>query len=104
VNINLHLTDDTQLRAHGFVAGGGVFAEVQWDFRGPFPDWRGDGKLWGTPTMLRQLAAVAVLARGVQKLDHSRRAAGSRMGVARYRGASATPLSRSPWCCPSSPI
>jgi hypothetical protein len=37
VNINLHLTDDTQLRAHGFIAGRGLFAEVQWDFRGPSP-------------------------------------------------------------------
>jgi hypothetical protein len=62
VNINLHLTDDTQLRAHGFVAGSGLFAEVQWDFRGPFPDSRGDGVLWGTPAILRQLAAVAVQA------------------------------------------
>jgi TolA-binding protein len=50
------------------------------------------------------LVAGIAFTRGVQKLDHSRRAAGSRMGVARYRGASATPLSRSPWCCPSSPI
>jgi hypothetical protein len=49
VNINLHLTDDTQLRAHGFVAHGGLFAEVQWDFHGPFPDSHGDGTLWGTP-------------------------------------------------------
>ena len=62
MNLNLHLTDDTQLRAHGFVARGGLFAEVQWDFRGPFPDSRGDGVLWGTPAMLRQLAAVAIQA------------------------------------------
>jgi hypothetical protein len=62
VNINLHLTDDTQLRAHGYVAASGLFAEVQWDFRGPFPDSRGEGVLWGTPAMLRRLAAVAVQA------------------------------------------
>jgi hypothetical protein len=62
VNINLHLTDDTQLRAHGFVAHGGLFAEVQWDFRGPFPDSRGDGVLWGTPAMLRRLAELAIQA------------------------------------------
>jgi hypothetical protein len=62
VNINLHLTDDTQLRAHGFIAGSGLFAEVQWDFRGPFADSPGDGVLWGTPGMLRQLAAVALQA------------------------------------------
>jgi hypothetical protein len=62
VNINLHLTDDTQLRAHGFVAGRDLFAEVQWDFHGPFPDSRGEGVLWGTPAMLRQLAALATQA------------------------------------------
>jgi hypothetical protein len=62
VNLNLHLTDDTQLRAHGFVARSGLFAEVQWDFGGPFPDSRGDGVLWGTPAMLRQLADLAVQA------------------------------------------
>jgi hypothetical protein len=61
VNINLHLTDDTQLRAHGYVAGGGLFAEVQWDF--PVPGSRlGEGTLWGTPAMLRQLAELAVQA------------------------------------------
>jgi hypothetical protein len=62
VNINLHLTDDTQLRAHGFVAHGGLFAEVQWDLRGPFPDSPGDGALWGTPKAMRQLAALATQA------------------------------------------
>jgi hypothetical protein len=61
VNINLHLTDDTQLRAHGFVAASGLFAEVQWDF--PVPGSRlGEGTLWGTPAMLRQLAELAVQA------------------------------------------
>jgi hypothetical protein len=62
VNINLHLTDDTQLRAHGFVADSGLFAEVQWDFQGPFPDSPGEGALWGTPTAMRQLAALATQA------------------------------------------
>jgi hypothetical protein len=62
VNINLHLTDDTALRAHGFVAGSGLFAEVQWDLHGPFPDSPGDGVLWGTPEMMRQLAAQAIQA------------------------------------------
>jgi hypothetical protein len=62
MNINLHLTDDTQLRAHGFVAPSGLFAEVQWDLRGPFPDSPGDGALWGTPAMMRQLAELAVQA------------------------------------------
>jgi hypothetical protein len=58
VNVNLHLTDDTQLRAHGFVAGGELFAEVCWDVA--IPGSRlGRGALWGTPTMLRQLAELA---------------------------------------------
>jgi hypothetical protein len=61
VNVKLHLTDDTQLRAYGFVAGGQLFAEVCWDV--PFPGSRlGQGTLWGTPTMLRQLAALATQA------------------------------------------
>ena len=60
--INLHLTDDTELRAHGFVASSGPFAEVQWDLRGPFPDAPGDGALWGTPQAMRRLAALAVQA------------------------------------------
>jgi hypothetical protein len=61
VNVKLHLTDDTELRAHGFVAGSGLFAEVQWDF--PVPGSRlGEGALWGTPAMMRQLAALAIQA------------------------------------------
>jgi hypothetical protein len=61
VNINLHLTDDTQLRAHGFVAASGLFAEVHWDL--PFPGSRlGEGTLWGTPAMMRRLAALATQA------------------------------------------
>ena len=61
MNINLHLTDDTQLRAYGFVAGSGLFAEVQWDFS--FPGSRlGDGTLWGTPEAMRRLAELAIQA------------------------------------------
>ena len=62
MNINLHLTDDTQLRAHGFVASSGLFAEVQWDLLGPFADSPGDGVLWGTPAMMRRLAELATQA------------------------------------------
>jgi hypothetical protein len=61
VNIKLHLTDDTELRAHGFVAGSGLFAEVQWDFA--FPGSRlGESTLWGTPEAMRRLAELAVQA------------------------------------------
>jgi hypothetical protein len=62
VNINLHLTDDTKLRAHGFVADSRLFAEIEWDLRGPFPDSRGDSVLWGTPEMMRRLAELAIQA------------------------------------------
>ena len=61
MNLQLHLTDDTQLRAHGFLANGRLFVEVHWDFL--IPDSRlGEGTLWGTPAMLRQLAELAVQA------------------------------------------
>jgi hypothetical protein len=61
VNINLHLTTTTELRAEGYVTDGKLFAEIRWGF--PDPSTRlGDGALWGTPTMMRQLAALAVQA------------------------------------------
>jgi hypothetical protein len=61
MNLQLHLTDDTQLRAHGFVAPSGLFAEIHWDF--PTPGSRlGEGSLWGTPAMMRQLAELAMQA------------------------------------------
>jgi hypothetical protein len=61
VNVKLHLTDDTELRAHGFVADGALVAEVAWDL--PTPGGRlGEGTMWGTPAMLRRLAALAVQA------------------------------------------
>ena len=61
MNITLHLTDDTELRAHGFVAASGLFAEVHWDF--PIPGSRlGEGTLWGSPEMMRRLAELAVQA------------------------------------------
>jgi hypothetical protein len=61
VNVTLHLTDDTELRAHGFVAPSGLFAEVQWDF--PIPGSRlGEGTLWGTPDAMRRLAELALQA------------------------------------------
>ena len=62
MNINLHLTDDTKLRAHGFVAPSGLFAEIEWDVHGSFPDLRGDSVLWGTPEMMRRLAELAIQA------------------------------------------
>jgi hypothetical protein len=61
VNFQLHLTDDTQLRAHGFVADDMLVAEVCWEH--PIPGSRlGEGTLWGTPVMMRQLAELALQA------------------------------------------
>ena len=61
MHINLHLTDDTELRAYGFVADSGPFAEVHWDV--PLPSSRlGEGTLWGTPAAMRRLAELAVQA------------------------------------------
>ena len=61
MNVNLHLTNTTDLRAEGYIAGGQLFAEIRWGF--PHTASRlGDGALWGTPAMMRQLAALAIQA------------------------------------------
>jgi hypothetical protein len=61
VNLQLHLTDDTQLHAHGFVAPSGLLAEVHWEQ--PIPGRPpGEGILWGTPEAMRRLAALALQA------------------------------------------
>jgi hypothetical protein len=60
VNINLHLTNTTELRAEGYVIGGRLFAEVRWGV--PDPARLGDGALWGTPTAMRRLAELATQA------------------------------------------
>jgi hypothetical protein len=61
VNINLHLTDGTELHAEGYVLDGRLFAEVRWGF--PNPTTRlGDGALWGTPAAMRRLAELATQA------------------------------------------
>jgi hypothetical protein len=60
VNINLHLTDTTQLHAEGYVLDGRLFAEIRWGL--PNPARLGDGALWGTPTAMRHLAELAVQA------------------------------------------
>ena len=58
MNVKLHLTDDTELRAHGFVDNGQLFAEVRWEV--PIPGSHlGQGTLWGTPNAMRRLAELA---------------------------------------------
>jgi hypothetical protein len=61
MNLKLHLSDDTQLRAHGFIAGSDLFAEVCW--QRPIPGSRLDeGTVWGTPEAIRRLADLATQA------------------------------------------
>ena len=61
MNLQLHLTDDTQLRAHGFIADRSLVAEIHWNI--PFPGAAGDeGTLWGTPATMRRLAQLALQA------------------------------------------
>jgi hypothetical protein len=61
VNINLHLTDTTDLHAEGYVIDGRLFAEVRWGLLDPSTRL-GDGALWGTPEAMRRLAALATQA------------------------------------------
>jgi hypothetical protein len=61
VNVQLHLTDDTQLRAWGFVLGGALFAQVYWDCSHPDRPL-GHGSISGTPQAMRRLAALATQA------------------------------------------
>jgi len=61
VNLQLHLTDDTQLRAHGFVVDRKLFAEVHWDL--PVPDSPfAQVTVSGSPVAMRRLATLAVQA------------------------------------------
>jgi hypothetical protein len=61
VNLQLHLTDDTELRAHGYIADHTLFAEVSWDFSLPASSL-GQGVLWGSPAAMRRLADLATQA------------------------------------------
>jgi hypothetical protein len=59
--VNLELTEDIQLRAHGYVADHRLVAELCWEH--PLPDSPlGQGTLRGTPEVMRRLAAHAVQA------------------------------------------
>jgi hypothetical protein len=61
VNLKLHLSDDTQLRAYGYIADGTLLAEVWWEQTIP-DSGLGQGSLWGTPAAMRRLAALATQA------------------------------------------
>ena len=61
MNVKLHLTDDTELHAYGYVLGGALFAQVCWDFSLPDSPL-GQSSMWGTPHAMRRLAALATQA------------------------------------------
>jgi hypothetical protein len=61
VNLTLHLTDDTQLRAHGYLVDRTLIAQVCWER--PIPGGPlGQGTLCGSPTAMRRLAELATQA------------------------------------------
>jgi hypothetical protein len=61
MTLNLHLTDDTQLRAYGYVADHTLVAQVHWNR--PIPGSHlHEGTLWGTPEAMRRLADLATQA------------------------------------------
>jgi hypothetical protein len=63
VHLDVHLTDNTELRASGRVDNTGrPFVEIQWDFHGPLPESPGNGELWGTTTAMRRLAELILQA------------------------------------------
>jgi hypothetical protein len=61
MHVSLHLTDDTDLRAWGFVIGGALFAHVYWDCSDPDSPL-GHGSIGGTPQAMRRLADLATQA------------------------------------------
>jgi hypothetical protein len=61
MNVTLHLTDDTELCAYGFVLGGALFAQVYWDCSLPDSPL-GHGSISGTPAAMRRLADLATQA------------------------------------------
>ena len=88
MNVNLHLTDRTQLHADGYALEERLFAAVRW---GPTdPDAAsGQGLLWGTPANLRRLAAAATLAAIQAEEDacwRARQAASAAAAAAADRG------------------
>jgi hypothetical protein len=85
VNLTLRLTDDTQLRAHGFVAPSGLFAEVHWAVSLPGSPI-GQGTLWGSPKAMRRLAELAVQA-AIQAEEEAARQAHTAAAVKKERVA-----------------
>jgi hypothetical protein len=88
MQLDLHLTDHTELRAHSRLdEAGRPFAEITWDFHGPLPESRGNNELWGTTTAMRRLAELILQAARLAEEEAAWQAHPSRPGGARSRVA-----------------
>jgi hypothetical protein len=59
VNLQLHLTDSTELHASNRVDDAGrPFAQIAWDVHNPLPEQPSNGVLWGTTAAMRRLAEL----------------------------------------------
>jgi hypothetical protein len=63
VNLQLHLTDSTELHASSRVDDTGrPFAQIAWDVHNALPEQPGNGVLWGTTAAMRRLAELILQA------------------------------------------
>ena len=59
MNLELHLTDSTELHASSRVDDTGrPFAQIAWDVHNPLPEPAGNAVLWGTTAAMRRLAEL----------------------------------------------
>jgi hypothetical protein len=59
VNLQLHLTDSTELHASSHLDDTGQpFAQIAWDSHNLVPEPAGNGALWGTTAAMRRLAEL----------------------------------------------
>jgi hypothetical protein len=88
MHVDLHLTEHTELRAHGRVdQAGRPFAEITWDFHSPLPDSRGNSELWGTTTAMRRLAELILQAARLAEEEAAWQAHTANVAAARGRVA-----------------
>ena len=59
MNLELHLTDSTELHSSSRVDDTGrPFAHIAWDVHNPLPEPAGNGVLWGPTAAMRRLAEL----------------------------------------------
>jgi hypothetical protein len=63
VNVELHLTESTELHANSRLDDTGrPFAQIAWDVHNPMPEPAGNAVLWGTTAAMRRLAELILQA------------------------------------------